>query len=572
MDLTDGRKPGRLPVGELGTSAGGCLFASLLVRDSGYGDSELEHALHRLRALPAMFLRPASIERQPGGWRLDYPAERPRTVSLTQALRAWRRNLAVNVPLILELAQFLLDCDQTLCELALPSLPVSPLLVRYTPQVPEPFRLVVLPAGRIRLGGWAQADAESWLWAAPEVVLNRRPDYPLKDAAGISYSIGAALHEYYCGALLPGILTAQEGFTRLLRGHVGNLKALPQALQAALPASMTTEVETQAVLIGQLMAPEPQQRPIREELEEHLRKLRSELSAHRLATRWEYEGRRDNALDGLNLFADWQAAAAVPWTALARLRERSGDYDGALVAARHAFRHGLSDAPRYFTGFLGRLAAMPHCIFVLRDAVVRLEEASYQIDEGGKLLLAHLEAWPLQDPAAALRRLEEPCRSPWCEALRLLLRARLLIMGDQYEVVSSLCKEGERLIQALPAQGQDGGRYVCAYLALLDAIANYAAVAKYRDPSYYGDAFVRLTHSLQAALDARAEELQEHCLRWLGFLCTVAMPLFPEMQAGAHAYLSLHDLWSRLPLSPEPPDIPLYDEQRLFRFEEPGLA
>jgi hypothetical protein len=241
-----------------------------------------------------------------------------------------------------------------------------------------------------------------------------------------------------------------------------------------------------------------------------------------------------------------------------------GDLPGALDAATRGFPED-EDAARMFRSLLRPLAESgPSSRSALEGAITLLEASPHFTDET-RIVVAHIEARYL-DAEAALRHLQAALEDGWNDARRAVLLARLLIERDEYAQVSRLCLEARAKLVGIPGHHR-AARYAEAYLLLLDGVANFGAIGRYKDLSFFGDAFQALSRALECALSSGFDDVRDSALRWLGWMSAFARqspaPTISILHTVIQAYLS-----SRLLELPEgqdlPPEVPWYDAEFLL--------
>ena len=531
-------------------------------------------ARERLRAIlaafarlgPGSFLVPRLAREAEADCELEYPAERPGSVPGAEGLAGLRQHLRAHVPLVLNLARFLAGAAHELADAGFSGGFFSPAQLRFTPGQPDPWRVVLVPILEVELADWPGADPGCWQWAAPEVLLGQVN-------AGVAYSVGAALHEGLAGELFPAALPAHERFRRVLGGRVGQPRKLADAIEGALPASFQEEGAALAVFVRSLLEPDPEKRPRRAQLDEQLAALWGRLGVNRLALRWSFEGNARVAHDMVEAYVHGGPEAEVPWGLAARLAEAAGDPKGALAAAARALIDDPGrDAQRDYVSLVGRLAGQAPDALVL-PAIAALD--ALLVDDVTRVFLAHLEGRWLHAPDAALRRVKSGLTTAWGECLAAALTARLLCERDDWVAVSRLCKQVRGHVDTMEGQGGREGRYLAAYAACLDGIANFGGVALLRDPSYLMDAYQAFALALSGALETGAEALVDQTLHWLSWIVRSAegfqAPNLGALRLGVDAYVQARGLGERMRSADHSraPALPWYDELRLFPRAEP---
>ncbi len=562
MDTRD--TSSRLPVGEIHAGTGEPIRVRLL---GPLGSAERLRAwfLQAQRLDRRLFLVPEPLEDASGETWLVYAPETQEGRTFAEAMLEWRRSPRTRLPWLILLGRFLAQWAraQEMPEAGL--FPLSPGQLVHLPGRTGGWRVLALPPANLSIADWTQADPRVWMWAAPELVLGRA-------SSSQHYAFGAALHVLLAGDLFPPLLAPRERFLRLLRGRVGLPQQLRGAIAAALPASFGNEGLSLERFILDLLIPEAGRRPAADEVERRFTELERALSPRRLAARWEHEGYPELALELLEQLALLASEGSVPWATVARLRMTCGDLPGALAAAARGLPDD-EDAARMFRRLLRRSAESGNATRAsLKEAIALLESSAHFGDET-RLVIAHLEARYL-DSEAALGHLQEPLADRWNEVRRSVLRARLLLDREEYEQVSRLSTDARARLVGMPGLHR-AARYAEAYLLLLDGVANFGAVGRYKNPSFFGDAFQSLSRSLECALLAGHDELRDVALRWLGWMGAFASqspsPTISILHTVIQAYLSSRRL--ELPEGQElPPEVPWYDAEFLLPESDGGVS
>jgi hypothetical protein len=559
-----------LPVGVLRAHEDGLLAVRLPAGRPGR--KAVDGWLHRLAAVKARgLLLPRRLTERPFGLELEYPDESRKTTPLAGRLAEWAAEPRAAVPQVLSLARFTLSVAAELAAAGDLGVPVGPAFVRHLPGATPPWRLVPVPAADVTLADWAGADADAWLWSSLPGLGGGRATDPI-------HALGAALHHALLGGLFAETLTRRETFGRLLRGRVGLTARVEGAARAAVPAACAAEAAAMSGLILDCLGARRGARLTIEEAGRRLGELEKQLSADRLPRLWEAEYRPDVA----TLMRERQKPPAPPppeppppgvsWSDVARRRFAEGDWAEALEAAWQAVR---SDGPAYCRLYLwlvqqiaGRL---PRPRTDVANAIDRLTTAmGPRLDEGDLLRVAHLKARYLGTPEAELGRIDRAYESRWNEGVALLLRAWLQVRkGDGFIHASRLCKESRQRFQAMPEGGGDAGTYARAYLDLLDGIAHVGYVSTTGTVGYYAEAFTRFTRSYELAGRSAAEDLARASCRWLVWLgqLTSLLPDDPAMvqvHRGVQAILQAQGLLAESQSLTGVPEIPAYDDDRLF--------
>ncbi len=557
----------RLPVGEMMFNGNGDLTIKLF---RNYIKTEhVRSALQTLKCLDNLRFWIPEIERlemRDNRLCLSYPRVHVHSRPFINIVEKWHVNPRLQIPLFIDLAEFLVKGTRELKQTGVSTLPFSPLLLFNVTGNPNTWRVVVLPFFDSKISDWAQADPLTWQWVSCETVLEGK--VPDED-----FLCGAVLHYCLVGDLFPELLTRQEMFKRLLKGRLGRFTALDQAFAAALPNTLAEEGENFIKLIKNWLRPGQSVHLNKKPPQKYLEKLRKDFSSHRLAARWEYEERPDIALDLLLNCADFARPEEVTWDVVARLKEKKSDWEGGLDARLKALKFGEADAERNAIHFLQRFAN----VRLNMERYKFLEEAFYKVDavipettdEFHVLQMAHLEAKYLQKKTGALKRLKKDFSDSWNQLLCIMLMARIYCLQKKYPSVSRLCKKGVEIVNELPQQGLNKGRCVLSYLHILDGIANFGAVGCF-GVSYLIDAFARFTGAMDVAVEIEADHLIEIAARWLVFLKKYAAHFPPKicqtLKTGISAYfMTKRRAGSEIPLNfEEIPSIPWYDEYLLF--------
>ncbi|WP_163995576.1 hypothetical protein [Pyxidicoccus caerfyrddinensis] len=521
-------------------------------------------AVERLRALPPdLFLVPGAVEEHASHLELGFPAEPEGTVPLALALPGLRGS-PESVVVALSLARFLLEASQAAQEAVLPFVVCGPTLVRYTPRAAKPWRLAAVPGRGLTLGDWARSEQELLGWMAPEVLLSGE----VRDAA---YLAGAALLHWFSGDGLPAGVTGRERLHRAVRGRVEGTGRLAEGIVAALPTSLSEEAGQLERLIREVLPPAPSRRNTAAVMEARLTQLEQALPARRLATRWEYEGRRDLALALLERLSGF-GPAGTAFDLEARLREEGGDLRGALAAWRRSFEAGEEEALRGLVGVLRRAAfqPLPERALVAEGLAVLDARRGEEAAEALRLSLADIEARALGEKDRAAARLQAPHQRPWNEARRLLLLARLLAERGDCVGASKRVQAGLRILESGPDGQHPLGRYVRAYLLLVDGVANFGAIGTLNEPRYLAECYPLFAGALTEALEIGAKALAEAAVHWLGFIVRyaqqLALPVTGTVKLGVEAFLQSRDLleYARSPRFAGMPPLPWYDGDALF--------
>jgi hypothetical protein len=366
------------------------------------------------------------------------------------------------------------------------------------------------------------------------------------------------------------VLTRTEQFSRLLRGCGGVPARLTAALSTALPAACAAEAADLGALILDCLQPRESRRPALAAARERFAQLERRLAADVLVRHWRQE-HRDDVVNRL-LEADRPPEPAEPpcrtWYEEARRRLDRNDFAGALDAAWNAIR---ADGPSYFRLYLVVLqslaARLPRPQDDVRSGLERLtREFGGQLDEGDRLLMAHLRARYLGALEADLGRLDGPYQSRWNEGASCILRAWLqLRRGHGFNRVSQLCGDGRQRFEKMPGGGEAAGGYARAYLHLLDGIAHILYVAAGNPADYYIDALEHLTHCFRLATQVGADDLLRSCCGWLERLAWLTRaesgPTLRPVRLGARAILDAQGFRGDGSVVPE---VPPYDETILF--------
>ena len=483
---------------------------------------------------------------------LAYPEEPAAWRAFPAAVAELRRAPAVHLPEVIALAQYVDACVRLFERHEIAAL-VAPACLRYAPDREGGWRLLAMPLAGVALADWAHAAPDAWAWTPSRVLLGE----VATDAA--AYAVGAALHTALVGELTPPGLAPGRRFRRALVGWIGDPGRVADAVRAALPASFTDEAAELAAIMVALLEPSPPS-----DWRERLDRLAPQLSAHRVAVRWEYEGRVDIARQILDQLAA-RAPDAVPWDAVVRLRSRAGDLDGALDAALAALAVGdPNEAVRELVATCRRIAhATPperHQPMIAR-AVAAVARLAARLDDDSRLHVAHLEARYLGRFADALARLDAPAGQPWTNVVRETLAARSAAARAEWPRVARACKQARLGAQAMPDPGGPLSRYVLAYLDFLDGVAHTYSAATYADPGYLADAFERLVRALDAARTCAPDDplidACVHALHWLGERARA----LATTDLGIAAYLSVAAPGPRT--TGEPPLV-WYDASRLL--------
>lgn len=522
------------------------------------GLAEVGSALARL---DSWLIAPAKSEVVAGEVVFELAPERPGTLAADQAFALHFRDALAHPTLLTGLIAFMCGCWRDLASMGMTDAlwGIGPATLRYTPGRPDPWRIVAVPQPRLSAADWAQADERVWLWTAPEVVLGGAAGDP-----GLAWTLGTALEQALGGdgdstlARLP----AHERFRRVLAGRGARPAVLERALQAALPPSFVEERAQVLAALAELTAPAPERRPHGDALLELAGALLERIGARRVAARWAWHGRPEAARAVIEAQARSAPSRWVPWTLLARLDEERGDFEAALTSAKKALEEDeQGDGEREYVALLGRLAGRAPAA-QLTEALTALDDREPPVDDVTRVFLAHLEArhTGAAGASAAMQRLSGGFATPWGEVLALVVTARIAAGSGDWVLVSRTCKQAR---ERLAAQGGGGepGRYLGAFVDVLDGIANHGAVALLGDPSYLIDAFEALSRALPAARAVGAGDLVEAAGAWLAVIARDAGKQggtrFAPLLLGAQALMPAGASASRA-------SVPWYDEPRLF--------
>ncbi|MCC7000464.1 MAG: hypothetical protein IT370_38050 [Deltaproteobacteria bacterium] len=519
------------------------------------GLAEVGSALGRL---DSWLIAPAKSELAAGEVVFELAPERPGTLAADQAFALHFRDALAHPTLVTGLLAFLCGCWRDVAAMGMGDAlwGIGPATLRYTPGRQDPWRIVAVPQPKLSAADWAQADERVWLWTAPEVVLGG----PAGDA-GMAWTLGTALEQALGGdgdstlARLP----AHERFRRVLAGRGARPALLDRALQAALPPSFVEERAQLLAALAELTAPQPERRPQGEALLELAGALLERIGARRVASRWAWHGRPEAARAVIEAQARSAPSRWVPWTLLARLDEERGDFAAALTSAKKALEEDeQGDGEREYVSLLGRIAGRAPAAQLL-EALTALDGREPPVDDVTRVFLAHLEARHAAAPGAAMQRLTGGFTTPWGELLALVVTARIAAGSGDWVLVSRTCKQAR---ERLAAQGGGGepGRYLGAFVDVLDGIANHGAVALLNDPSYLVDAFEALSRALPAARAVGAGELGDDAGAWLAVVARDAGKhgaRFAPLLLGAQALMPAGASATRA-------SVPWYDEPRLF--------
>jgi hypothetical protein len=562
-----------IAIGEMIFTTGGCLKIKLYKEYSKPG--KIRTYLQNLKRLDnSRFLVPDAdqMEMQDGRLYISISPVPNQLIPFSIVVKSWQKNPQIRIPVFIELARFLVESSRELNQEGISTLPFSPLFLFYTSDSNNPWRILVLPFFDNGIGDWALADPLNWQWISANTVL-------AGEIHNASYLCGCVLHYCLSGDLFPDLLNNQEKFERLLKGRTGRFSNLNRILWAALPATLAEERENFKQILTGLLESNSEIHTDSEQPQKYLEELEAKFSANRLASRWEYEGKPDVALDLLLTYADYTVPGKVPWSMIARLKEQKGDREGGLDARINALKFDANDAERDSIYYLHRLAnVIDGASLKVTGEYAFFKEAFYKIesvlpgniDEFHALQMAHLETRYLRENNSALKRLDKDFNDPWNQVMRLMIMSRILNFQKKYPSVSRLCKKGIQIINKLPDQGLNNGRCVLSYLQILDGIAHFGAVGQLGDTSYLIDAFSRFTGALDVAVAIEAEDLINTSTQWLVFLEQYAVH-FPHeicktLKIGINAYLTAKKKAGfEIPANIEGiPSIPWYDENLFF--------
>lgn len=558
----------RLPVGEMDHGSDGSMHIRLSKDQSS--TTQMRNYLQTLHCLDnSRFWIPDTdrMEMKDGRLGLYYPRLNSDSKPFFTIVESLQKNPQIGIPIFIELAKFLVECSRELYKTNIPTLPLSPLILFYTSNSSNPWRMAILPFIDSKLCDWAQADPLNWQWIFPDVVLKG-------ERINEDFFYASVIHFCLVGDIFPGLLSRQEKFERVLKGRIGDFSKLNQAIFEALPTTLVEERENLIQHLREWLEIKNTINADQEQIQKCLEQFERDFSAKRLASRWEYEGKPEVALDLLSTYAYFAASEKIPWDVIGRLKEKKSDWEGGLNSRLRALEFGQADAIRDALQFLYRIADMrkdSEKYLFFTDAFNKLTSClPHVLDEFHILQIAHLEAWYLGEKTGALKRLEKNFNDPWNQLLQSMIIARLLCLQKEYPSVSRHCKKGIGIVNKLPDQGLNKGRYVLSYLQILDGIANFGAVGSIGDVSYVIDAFACFTGALDMALAIEAEDLIAIGAHWLIFLDSYAEHFPPKicrtLKIGINAYLNTKKKSGfEISLTSEIiPLIPWYDELLVF--------
>ncbi len=558
-----------LPVGVLYTHEDGLVTVRL---PPGRPErKKLRAWLDRLTAVNSrVMLLPRRFIERPFGIELEYPDESRKLSPVSAKLAEWGSDLPAALPQILSLGRFALTAAEELAEKGVQDVRVSPAFVRFLPGGIPTWRLLPAPVGEAVLADWARAEADAWLWSAPPALLGGRANDPV-------HALGAALHHALVGALFAETLSKREKFGRLLRSRIGIPARIEAAVRSSLPDRCGRDADALTALILVCLHPRDGKRPALAVARKRFEELEKKFSPEALAQLWESEKRPDVAARLLQLLRPPEPPKPVPlppgdcWSDTAKRLRDQGDLTGALEAAWNAV---TTEGPAYCRLYLGIVqqlgARFPRPLAELTAAIERLTKAfGPQLDESSFLHIVHLRTRYLGIPTTELGGVERPYESRWNEGVSLLLRASLQIReGKAYGQVSRLCKEGRMRFEATPEGGGATGAYARAYLNLIDGIAHIGYVSSNGNVEYYADALDCFMRCYDLASRVDAEELVRASFRWFGWLarltCSYPDPPLAQVYLGVKAILQSHGLLAEEMSARGVPEIPAYDEARLF--------
>lgn len=498
---------------------------------------------------------------------LSYPGINSNMYLFTDVAKTWRQHPRVRVPLYISLVYFLSQSLERFQGLDIALVPPSPITLFYTPELPGNWRLLPVPLLSNGLGDWAAADPQTWQWIPPAMLFAQEP-------VDESLLVGRVLHSCLVGDLYPPLLSDREKFQRFLTRRVGAQRVVSRAVRSALPDSLAVEGEQLVEVILNSIVADRAVQANNQQPRNDIERIGRELSAHRLALRWEYEGKFGIALDLLSIYADLVNPRAVPWETIARLKEKQHDWKGGFEARLKALEFDPAEAVRNAILYLRRIVVTqpePANNADVKELLEKIDQALSQNSPGlYDLQLAHLELRYLDSPDKALRRIERNYREPSNRLLQILIRVRVYCAQNQYPVVSKLCKQGVKILAQTPDREGQGTRNAMSYLLMMDGIAHFGAVGQYKDVSYLIDAFSGFTQALDLAVEVQADDLIYIGSHWLVFLQGLAAHFHPQIQrtliTGINAYLYTKKLAGvEIPESFEGiPSLPWYSESLFF--------
>ena len=259
------------------------------------------------------------------------------------------------------------------------------------------------------------------------------------------------------------------------------------------------------------------------------------------------------------------------WSDVAKQRRERGDLPEALEAAWNAIQ---TEGPAYCRLYLSILqqfaGRFPRPLAEARAALDRLTQVhGPHLDESDLLRIVHLKMRYLGVPDGELGKLDRPYESRWNLGAALVIRAWLQIRkGEGFGLVSRLCRDGRQTFEAMPEGGGDAGAYARAYLNLIDGVAHIGYVSSNGQVDYYIDALDCFSRSFVLASRIDAGDLVQATFRWLDWLGRLTSfcpdPPLSQVYLGVKAILQSHGLASDGGKALGVPEIPAYDEEKLF--------
>ncbi|MBK8920278.1 MAG: hypothetical protein IPM81_02035 [Saprospirales bacterium] len=402
----------QLPFGRLSYDSGNTSFVITLpvLRSIAPIEQSVQRLLTRLKG--DQWLRPElEVEGSQVRLRYRWPEE---LYPVSEVASKWRSSTRRNLPHWFHLAECLLTASS--CMMPVGLFPFTPATVFVTASGNKRealgFKFAAIPALSFGLKDWAAADPLTWQWTNPGAFL--RPD----DFDG-KYAAAAALHFCLVGSLVPEHLPNREQFLRFLSGRTGREGLFQKYFGEALPDSMKDE---EAATLSQKLVQALRRHPsAAQEGEEGLfAYAQKNITVLRLANRWEYESRPDEALQLWLDHEKWNGPQEVSWWRVARLCERLGrrqeaeqsifkglqlEQEDLLEKATELILSRLQKTGRGRSDFSDMRPLIEQC-----DQIIA---AGQMPSEQHDLRAAHLFLKYGGDTEAAVQRLKTPASDAW---------------------------------------------------------------------------------------------------------------------------------------------------------------
>ncbi|WP_210489346.1 hypothetical protein [Rufibacter aurantiacus] len=423
------------------------------------------------------------------------------------------------------------------------------------------FRFALIPIFQPGLKDWANASALSWQW------INKAAFFSSKDFT-ISYATVAALYFCVAGCLVPESLPKQEQFFRFLAGRTGNVSAFQNHLQESLPNSMREEGAFLSEQLGFFL----NQRSNKTiNLPDIVSYISNNLNTRRIATRWEYEGNYELAIQMWLLYGKWHGETEVPWNKVADLYEKLKQFKNAEQALLKSLKLRQDDSFREFTKYLLLKArGMPKIAFEELVPLIHQGDtiAKDAFGEVYKLQTAHLFLKYNNNIQEATQRLSIVLSDNWLIVQCNLLNTKIALQVKDLRKVSKVCRESIKLLEQEPMSSEQN-LSALTYFYLMDAIANFYAIAKLNEVSYIKDSFRLFVKSMETAIKNDDQEMVLCAGCWLNWIKNYVI-YFPDdlkiiVQLGIEAFFEVQkNRGINLSEISGTPTVPWYSEDLLF--------